>query len=62
MIKFLFSFLLLILFLSHCTIAPVIPVAIEDVVKKTVNNKNKVITSTKLIEKPLNLNKFMKLC
>tara|TARA_B100000686_G_C16750660_1_gene952257 strand:+ start:992 stop:1897 length:906 start_codon:yes stop_codon:yes gene_type:complete len=52
MIKFLFSFLLLILFLSHCTIAPVIPVAIEDVVKKTVNNKNKVITSTKLIEKP----------
>ena len=53
MIKFLFLFL----FLTHCSVVPVIPIAIENIVKKSENitkeNITKEITtSTKLIEKP----------
>lgn len=47
MFKFLFS--LIFIFLTHCTIAPVIPIAIEEIVEKTTEEK---IISTKLIEKP----------
>ena len=47
-----FKFLFLFLFLSHCTVAPVIPIAIEDIVKKVEGAKNEKISSTKLIEKP----------
>ena len=50
MIKFLFLFLFL--FATHCTVAPVIPIAIEDIVKKAEGAKNEKITFTKLIEKP----------
>ena len=47
-----FKFLFLFLFLTQCTVAPVIPIAIEDIVKKVEGGKNEKITSTKLIEKP----------
>ncbi len=50
MIKILFSFLFLLL--TQCAIAPVIPVAIEDIVEKAENITKEKITSTKLIEKP----------
>jgi len=43
--------LLFTLFLGHCAVAPMIPVAIEDIVKKADKSKDK-ITSTKLVEKP----------
>ena len=52
MFKFLFSLLFLFLFLTQCTVAPVIPIAIEDIVQKTENIKKEKITSIKLIEKP----------
>ena len=50
MFKYLFP--LLIIFLSQCAIAPVVPIAIEDLIKKTDNITKEKITSTKLIEKP----------
>ena len=50
MFKYLFP--LLIIFLSQCAIAPVVPIAIEDLIKKTDNISKEKITSTKLIEKP----------
>ena len=50
MFKYLFP--LLFILLNHCAIAPVIPIAIEDIVQKTENNQKEKITSTKLIEKP----------
>jgi rare lipoprotein A len=50
MFKYLFS--LLFILLTHCSIAPVIPIAIEDIVKKSENIPTEKITSTKLIEKP----------
>ena len=50
MFKYLFP--LLIIFLNHCAIAPVVPIAIEDIIKKNNSIQNEKITSTKLIEKP----------
>ena len=49
---FRFLFPLLFLVLTHCTVVPVIPIAIEDIVEKAENLKKEKITSTKLIEKP----------
>ena len=46
--------LLLILSLSHCAVAPIIPVAIEDIVEKIekIEKPKETITSTKLVGKP----------
>ena len=50
MLKILLLFLLL--FTTSCTIAPVIPIAIEDIIEQ---RKDKIL-STKLIEKPYEIN------
>ncbi len=42
----------ILFFLTNCTIGPVIPIAIEDIVKKAEGYKKDKIISTKLIEKP----------
>ena len=46
--------LLLILSLSHCAVAPIIPVAIEDILEKIekIEKPKETITSTKLVGKP----------
>ncbi len=51
MFNFLFP-LIFLFFLTQCTIAPVIPIAIEDIIQKSENAKKEKISSTKLIEKP----------
>lgn len=49
-----FTLLFIILFFTHCTFAPVIPIAIEEAVEKA--GKKEKITSTKLIERPYEVN------
>ena len=42
--------------MASCTIAPVIPIAIEEIVEKAESLKKGEITTTKLIEKPYEVN------
>ena len=49
-------FLIITIFLTQCSVVPIIPIAIDDIVLKVEETKEKKTTSTKLIEKPYQIN------